>query len=83
MTKSSAMTWKVARANVETQGLPECPEDMNEAQNANLVFFNNCHVCKYLLGIRLAHTFSFSIVLHRKPSGRFFGTRGSEHAINA
>lgn len=44
MAKSSSMTWKAARGNLEIQGLPECPQDMNEAQYANLIFSRHCHV---------------------------------------
>ena len=44
MTKSALGVWKAARENVEIEGLPECPSDLNEAQFANLLFFNHCHV---------------------------------------
>lgn len=42
MSKNSAIIWKAARKNVE--GFPDCPEDLNEPQFANLAFSSHCHV---------------------------------------
>lgn len=43
MRRSSALSWKIARQNVE--GLPACPPFLSEPAYANLVFFKYCHNC--------------------------------------
>ncbi|KAH9482001.1 hypothetical protein JR316_0006531 [Psilocybe cubensis] len=45
MHTSARFIWKSARLNVPVPGLPDCPEDLNEAQYAALVFAPNCQFC--------------------------------------
>ena len=40
--KTSVLSWKASRANVE--GLPDCPEFLSEPAYANLAFSAVCHV---------------------------------------
>ncbi|KDQ06976.1 hypothetical protein BOTBODRAFT_39212 [Botryobasidium botryosum FD-172 SS1] len=41
--RSAATIWRASLAQVP--GLPECPDDLNEPQYANLAFGNSCHEC--------------------------------------
>lgn len=43
--RSSISIWQAAQAQVP--GLPDCPEDINEPQYANLLFGNDCYVCSF------------------------------------
>ena len=44
MTESAASVWRTARENVPD--IPPCLSDLNEAQYANLLFCNYCHVSR-------------------------------------
>lgn len=44
MAKRSKCLWKAARANVEPEGLPDCPEGMSEVEYEELVFGSQCQV---------------------------------------
>ncbi|KAJ3913704.1 hypothetical protein F5877DRAFT_83533 [Lentinula edodes] len=43
MSRTSESIWRAARENVE--GLPPCPDDLNEPQYAHIFFEPFCHVC--------------------------------------
>ncbi|KAJ4476547.1 hypothetical protein C8R41DRAFT_773579 [Lentinula lateritia] len=43
MSRTSESIWRATRENVE--GLPPCPDDLNEPQYAHIFFEPFCHVC--------------------------------------
>ncbi|KAG6876418.1 hypothetical protein C0993_003265, partial [Termitomyces sp. T159_Od127] len=49
MTKSAENIWKQARLNLDDE-LPDCPDDLNEVQFANLIFTPLCDGCKKAKG---------------------------------
>ncbi|KAG6863856.1 hypothetical protein C0993_010128 [Termitomyces sp. T159_Od127] len=63
MTKSAEKMWKQARLNLDDE-LPECPDDLNEVQFANLIFTPLCDGCKkakgryYMWSIRRCYCFA-------------------------
>ncbi|KAJ7685466.1 hypothetical protein DFH06DRAFT_43974 [Mycena polygramma] len=43
--KSAAFLWKQAFLNIRSDAPPSCPEDLNEAQYANLLWGKHCFFC--------------------------------------